>query len=274
MKKFSNLNDFKANSGYDIEGVWYPRVTRIVDMKAKPALLKFYANMGYDKAQLISHRSAKEGTLVHEAVEKILLGHSPTIPKIIAPSVLAFSDFIKKTPIKVFGIDHVERLVHSKKYKFAGTLDVLAEIDGDFGVLDIKTSEGIYRDYNIQTAAYFAALKDEFPDLACRWILRIDQNSQCVKCGASLRIKGGRKKIKPESANWKSNGHLFSNGFHDHYDITKLCPESDHSWGPVKGLVELRKIEDDWEKDFKAFLGAKSLWEWENHYWISQMNDY
>jgi len=266
-KKYKDIDEFRARSGYEIDGRWYPRVTRIVDMKAKPALLKFYATMGYDKASLISQQSAKEGTAVHEAVEAILLGRSPTVARSVSSSVQAFLDFIKKTPIKVLDSKHVEKLVHHKKHGYAGTLDALAEIEGKFGVLDIKTSEGIYRDYNLQTAAYMAALVDEFKDLQTRWILRIDQNQQCLRCGAGMRTKGGRKKIKRPM----SNGHLFNNGFHAHYGVSKMCKVDEHDWGPIEGVVELKEIKDSWEEDFAAFLGAKALWEWEHRDWLVKM---
>ena len=43
---YSNLEHFKGLSGYEIDGSWYPRVTKIIDIKAKPALYRFYAEMG------------------------------------------------------------------------------------------------------------------------------------------------------------------------------------------------------------------------------------
>jgi len=262
-----DIEEFKSSSGYTIEGLWYPRVTRIVDMKSKPALLKFYATMGYDRAQLISKQSAREGTMVHEAVEALLLGKSPTMNGKMAPSVEAFLEFIEKNKIKVIDESHVERLVHHKEHKYAGTLDVLATIGGKFGVLDIKTSEGIYRDYNLQTAAYMGALMNEFPDIKTRWILRIDQSQQCLRCGASLRTKGGRKKVRLANG----SGHLFKNGFHAHYGVSRACEDDEHDWGPAKGVVELKEITDDWEEDFKAFLAAKTLWEWENKKWLKEL---
>ncbi|MEZ4156789.1 MAG: hypothetical protein R3B52_02360 [Candidatus Paceibacterota bacterium] len=58
MKKFGSIEQFKAENGYDFDDGWYPRVTRIVEMKAKPALLKFYADVGFDAAKRIAERSA------------------------------------------------------------------------------------------------------------------------------------------------------------------------------------------------------------------------
>ena len=89
-----------------------------------------------------------------------------------------------------------KQIVHFDE-RYAGTLDALALIDGKFGVLDIKTSQAIYRDYNLQTAAYMAAVQNEHKNIQTRWILRIDQIKTCFDCGATLRQKRrpGKNKI-------------------------------------------------------------------------------
>ena len=70
---YTNLEHFKELSGYEIDGIWYPRVTKIVEIKAKPALYKFYAELNsFEEGELIKEKAASEGTLIHEAAEKIL----------------------------------------------------------------------------------------------------------------------------------------------------------------------------------------------------------
>ena len=150
--------------------------------------------------------------------------------------------------------EHIEkRIVHFDE-RYAGTLDSLALIDGKFGVLDIKTSQAIYRDYNLQTSAYMSALQNDFKNLQTRWILRIDQIKNCFKCKATLREKGGRKKIKLP---WNGKNYDYK---------AKTC---EHEWSELKGDVELKEF-PYWQDDFKAFLGAKKLWEWENEYWLKE----
>ena len=41
---YQDPEKFKNENGYDIDGVWYPRVNSILSIKAKPALYKFYAD--------------------------------------------------------------------------------------------------------------------------------------------------------------------------------------------------------------------------------------
>lgn len=235
---------FKEANGYIINDVWYPRVTRIVSIKAKPGLEKFYKEVGgLETGEIISSRSAVEGAMVHEAVEALLLGQDVAVPPVVSASVTAFREFSAATHIHTIP-EYVERKVWHDTHRYAGTVDVLAEINGKFGVLDIKTSQSIYRDYHLQTAAYLHALKGAFPSIETRWILRIDQIQLCRRCRATRRVKGGREKIR------------------DNYSSHGVCP--DHEWSELQGQVEFQEF-PLWEGDFEAFLGAKRLWEWEHH---------
>ncbi len=250
MPEFTSPENFKEDCGYTIEDVWYPRVTRIVSIKAKPALYHFYAEARSVAAgQAISEQSAKEGTLLHEAVEALLLGQEPEVAEIIRPAVDAFRNFREQHRIGVTP-ELVETRVVSHDHRYAGTVDAVALIDGKLGVLDIKTSQSIYRDYNLQTAAYMAALKDRLEGLETRWILRIDQSQMCLHCGAKRRVKGGREKVR-------RNGR-------------DTCPPDEHVWSDVTGEIQFQEF-PSWQSDFEAFLGAKRLWEWENEYWLKKI---
>lgn len=242
---YRTLKDFKNASGYTIDGVWYPRVTAIVGMKAKPGLYKFYAEQeSFEAGEAIKAKSAEEGTLTHDTVEAILRGESPVIPESIKPVIEAFFNFLNHNKVEAKLVE--ERLV-SKKHRYSGTMDVLAEINGRFGVLDIKTSYSIFRDYGIQTSAYVEALneRNSLPPLT-RWILRLDQHQKCLKCPAVLRAKGGNLKIRGEK--------VFCN----------------HQWSEVIGEAELKEL-PSCQSDFRAFLACKTLWEWENEFWLKKL---
>ena len=242
---YTNVYSFKEGNGYTIDGIWYPRVTSIVSIKAKPALYMFYAGLpDYKTGEAIKSKSAEEGTMLHEAVEAILRKEPIVIPDQVKPATEAFLDFYKNNEL----IAHrIEDRVVSKKHHFAGTMDVLAELNGVMGVLDIKTSMAIYRDYSMQTSAYIEALSEDktLPPLT-RWILRLDQSKHCLKCTATLRDKGGREKIRNEKG------------------------KCEHEWGPMKGEVEIKEL-NTFDSDIKAFLACKSLWEWENEYWLKKI---
>jgi len=182
-------------------------------------------------------------------VEGLLLGKTPEIPAEIAPAVKSFSEFYERNNIQVTS-ELVERRIVNYDHRYAGTVDAIALIGGKLGVLDIKTSQAIYRDYCLQTSAYMDALKNEFRALQTRWILKIDQVQYCDRCGSRRRIKGGNEKIK---LNWHNGA--------------RTCA---HEWGDLRGDIELQEF-PYWQKDFEAFLGAKRLWEWENESWLQRV---
>ncbi len=257
---YRDIEEFKTLSGYTIEGMWYPRVTKILDVKAKPGLDNFFKEVGdYASAEEIKNKSAEEGTLLHGVLERIAVGDTVDIPDSVRPAIEAFQQFNATRGI-VFHADHVERQIWSQRYRYAGTVDALATIDGKFGVLDIKTSAGFYPEYNLQTAAYVSALQEfelkralALPrDIETRWILRVDQRSSCKRCKAMLREKGGRRRIKNTSR------------------TDEVCPGDSHEWEERRGEVELREFPHVY-KDLKAFIAAKILWEWENGYWLRQI---
>lgn len=243
---YKDVQTFKDECGYEIDEIWYPRVTSIVSIKAKPALYMFYASLpNYQTGEAIKAKSAEEGTLIHETIEAILRHDPVVVPESIKPAIGAFMNFYNKNDV----IAHkIEERVISKKHHFAGTMDVLAEINGKLGVLDIKTSIAIYRDYSMQTSAYIEALRENpnIPPLT-RWIFRVDQSKHCLKCTATLRDKGGREKIRN--------------------DKDKKCI---HEWGPTQGEYEIKEI-TTFDEDIKAFLACKDLWSWENKFWLDKI---
>lgn len=257
---YKDAENFKQENGYVIDGTWYPRVTKILEVKSKPGLDVFFKEMdSYTLVEEVKNRSALEGSMVHTAVQNLLTGNADNVPGEILPAVTAFRSFNETRGI-VFHKEYVERKVKSFTHRFAGTVDALATVDGKFGVLDIKTSTGFYPEYNLQTAAYMLALQ-EFPmrrelalprDIQTRWILRINQHRICILCDALLREKGGRKKIRG-----KKNSVVCES-------------ENMHQWGDVVGDIELKEFPYVYN-DIKAFIAAKVLWEWEHNFWLRKI---
>lgn len=71
-----------------------------------------------------------------------------------------------------------ERMIFSKQHYYAGTCDLIAEIDGELAVGDFKTSSGIYNEARFQTAAYQQALEEELGiKYPSRWIIRFDKKT-------------------------------------------------------------------------------------------------
>ena len=232
MSEYSSLAEFKERAGYEIDGVWYPRVTSILAIKAKPALYRYYASMpSFRAADEAKDRSAVEGTLVHSMVEALLRDEHPTIDETIRPSVDAFLEFRRNNDVVPLKIE--ERII-SRSHHYAGTIDVMARVNGVVGVLDIKTSKAIYRDYGMQTAAYIAALReDPVPHPQTSWILRLDQCQTCQLCGATMRNKGGNTKV---------SGGMYRCG---------------HQWGHMEGIFDFQEV-PHYEHNLAAFWPPSS----------------
>ncbi len=257
---YKDTEEFKQVNGYTIEDIWYPRVTKILEIKSKSGLDTFFKEMdSYASVEAVKAQSAREGSMVHTAVQNLLTGETADIPVEISPAIETFQRFNEVRKI-IFHKEYVERQIKSQRHRYAGTVDALATIDGKFGVLDIKTSTGFYPEYNLQTAAYVLALQ-EFPlqrelalsrNIETRWILRINQHRVCLVCDASLREKGGRKKIRE-----KKYG-------------TSVCGDEFHNWGELIGDVELKEFPYMYS-DIKAFVAAKVLWDWEHNFWLKRI---
>ncbi len=243
-----SANYFKKRNGYEVEGLWYPRVTSICKVIAKPGLERWLANQeSFASMQRKRKRLTEWGKDVHDIIETILMGRIPKTSADVKPSVDAFLNWFRAHRIRLHGI---EKRVFSKDHSYSGTLDVLAEVDGKMGILDLKTSRQIWDDYFIQTAAYFNAYNESAKKKAkTYWILKIDQFQSCKLCGAEKRVKSGEMKI---SKNKKS------------------CR---HKWEKPQGVCELYETGKR-ELYVEAFLTAKKLWEFSNRHWLSQISNY
>lgn len=104
--------------------------------------------------------AANAGTLVHKWAERFITGKE-TGENIEDPriknGVFAFLKWVKDTNIK---FRDSEFIVYSKKHKYAGILDLVAEIDGKLVLVDFKTSKSIYNEMRYQVAAYQCAYEE------------------------------------------------------------------------------------------------------------------
>ena len=236
------LDFFKRKYGYEIDGVWFPRVTTITSSVREgwPGL----------------RRAAEWGTSVHEAIEGILRGESVLYEPRLAVTIKTFVEWQNAFPIKIRDPQNdIEFRVVDLEHGYAGTVDVVAEVDGVLGIVDLKTSTAIVREHALQTAAYlnaYNAMRENHEKCKTRWILRVDQYQQCVGCLAKKREKYGRARVAGQSANWRA------------------C---NHQWSDLKGEVEFRELAA-YEKDLEAFFALKERWEWANKEWLGKIPNY
>jgi hypothetical protein len=184
---------------YFWDGKPIPGVTTILSCINKPALMPWAVKMTRDywlqalksgrtdhaaihKESWNAHRNfskaaADIGSNVHEYAECALKGLP--LPELKTDEAKrgaeAFHKWQAAHKIKLLAS---ERMVFSLEHYYAGTCDLVAEIDGEYCVGDFKTSSGIYPEMRLQTAAYQNAIQEEKGfKVDARWIIRFDKKT-------------------------------------------------------------------------------------------------
>jgi hypothetical protein len=148
---------------YRRKGKYYPSVSSILNYFPKNQYFhSWLKDVGYN-SDIIAKKAAWEGTQVHNAAEKLILGEELFWLKSDGTTnysfdvwnmILKFASFWKQAnPILVATEYHL----FSDKYEYAGTTDIICKIDGKLWLLDIKTSNSLHTSHNLQLAAYAKA---------------------------------------------------------------------------------------------------------------------
>jgi hypothetical protein len=171
----------------------YVRVTHITDVLPKPQLeiwkrkQTYYATIadptiGENKAiyasDVISGAAANRGSAVHSIIEVYKHGTDfeafmATVTDELKPYAKAFWHWVqdKKPEFKMR-----ERFVKSEQYGYAGTMDILAVVDGKLVIIDAKTSKMANFGHWCQVAAYRQALREEGQEVDGVYILLLHDN--------------------------------------------------------------------------------------------------
>ena len=72
-------------------------------------------------------------------------------------SIEAFKDWVSQNVVEW---KSSEEKLFNRKYRYAGTVDARAIINGEYCVIDWKTSKAVYPEYHLQVAAYAKAVED------------------------------------------------------------------------------------------------------------------
>lgn len=168
----------------------------------------------------------------------------PDFPEAIT-GVNSFLQWVEEHKVKWIS---TERAIYSKRYDYSGQMDFEAVIDGLHCLGDFKSSSGLYNGVRMQTAAYAAADEEErasdkkFKGYAGRYALRLSKYSE----EEYIKRETRKKQIKAAIAQHKG---------------------SEVKDYPIKPYVVFEAVfldaQDSFkDRDFKAFLTAKALFEW------------
>lgn len=160
---------------YKIKNNWLPSVTWVCEYYWKsPYLIKWIADKGLNEAENVKRAAGDKGSRVHQGIEDLLKGvevkHDAVYsangeePQEITAeeyeAIISFGNWWKEAKPELIAS---EQIVNTDKY--AGTLDLVCKIGEENWLIDLKTSQNIYRTHEIQVAAYKNAYKGKIDKL-------------------------------------------------------------------------------------------------------------
>ncbi len=131
-------------------------ITSVTSHFNREKFAKWRKKVGEKKANEITRKATSRGTDMHTLVEHYLLNED-------LPTVQPLSDYLykiaKPTLNKIDNIHSLEGSLYSKELGIAGTVDCIAEYEGELSVIDFKTSKAPkprewIDGYFVQAAAY------------------------------------------------------------------------------------------------------------------------
>ena len=136
-------------------------ITSVISHHNRDFFSKWRKKIGEEKANKITKRATSRGTDMHSLVENYLY-NIPELPKVQPLSEFLFK-IARPTLENIDNIHTLEGSLYSKQLGVAGTVDCIAEYNGELAIIDFKTSakpkprEWIDH-YFVQCAAYACML--------------------------------------------------------------------------------------------------------------------
>lgn len=145
---------------YPVGDRWVPSVTTIIGAvyPKSPFLIDWKMQNGKEESKKIMEEAAEEGTLVHETIERLINGETINVALLTPKArrcVQAFISWYRKVKPKIL---HNELRVDYDmrgEYSYAGTIDLVVEIEGKVWIVDVKTSANVWPEHHIQVTAYW-----------------------------------------------------------------------------------------------------------------------
>lgn len=189
----SDKRSTRRGGFYFVDDKPYVSVTNVLKVLDKPALMYWFGQGVYHAMVLdptlgekealsapyrVSERAMNRGTTVHSVIEAFKAG-APRIKTIetIQPYVDAFYRwFDDYNPTIVEN----EKTVVSHAYRYAGTIDMIANLNGENVVIDIKTNKdgNVYPEAFLQVSAYINALNEAKLDIKRGFVVALSESGK------------------------------------------------------------------------------------------------
>lgn len=246
---------FPDSHQYWIDNKRPPSVTGILAIKDKSRPLVIWATELY-RDYLLSKKTITEediyvgstlheekkkeaadiGHKIHKWIEAHIKGENPEMPE-GKEAQIGVTSFLEWKDANKVSFLSSERVVYSKKHGYVGQMDMEARVNGKLCLIDIKSSNAIYNDYNMQTAAYVMADEEESSrTYKGRWIIRVAKETE-----KDYWVRMEKK------------------------NLARARKGKDPVEFPAYKVFEAKFLDEELTnigRDFEAFLNAKKLYEW------------
>ena len=158
-------------------------ITSIISHYNREVFRQWRERVGNDEANRVTKAASSRGTDMHTLTEHYLLNKD-------LPEVQPLSDFLfkqaKSDLNKINNIHAIEQALYSLELGVAGTVDCIAEYNGELAVIDFKTSKKPkpkewIEHYFVQCAAYACMLYEMTGIMVKKFVIIMScENGECV----------------------------------------------------------------------------------------------
>tara|TARA_S200002703_G_scaffold144082_2_gene137510 strand:- start:1139 stop:1798 length:660 start_codon:yes stop_codon:yes gene_type:complete len=165
------------------EDVKLVSVTTVTSFQSAKSIKAWRERVGEEVANAKSRRATSRGTDMHTLVEDYLSNRN--LSDVQPLSELLFK-IAKPTLNKINNIHALETPLYSRKLGLAGTVDCIAEYEGELAVIDFKTSEKPKPEkwiegYYVQAVAYACMLYELTGIIVKKLVIIMScENGECV----------------------------------------------------------------------------------------------
>jgi len=158
-------------------------ITSVISHYNREIFTKWRKKVGVDEANKITKAATSRGTDMHTLVEHYMKNEP-------IPTVQPLSEFLFKQAKpdldRINNIHAIEQALYSKELGVAGTVDCIAEYDGELAIIDFKTSkkpkpEKWIEHYYVQCAAYACMLYEMTGIMVKKFVIIMScEDGECV----------------------------------------------------------------------------------------------
>ena len=136
-------------------------ITSVTSHWKKDQLKAWRKRVGEEEANRITRKATSRGTDMHTLTEHYL--NNDELPKVKVPLAKILFNTAKPALNKIDNILAQERAMYSMRLGIAGTVDCIAEYEGELSIIDFKTSKAVkpvewIEGYFVQASAYACML--------------------------------------------------------------------------------------------------------------------